>query len=73
MHPPVLSYSVTERIQPILTYLEQRLELDPAQAIVARPSLLGLSVEDNLERMVGYLQDNGYTKEQIAEFLCSSL
>lgn len=72
-HPPVLSYSADDRIRPLLQYLDERLGLDPATAVTARPSLLGLTVEDGLERMVGYLQDNGYTQEQVAEFLCSSL
>lgn len=72
-HPPVLSYSPESRLTPLFDYLRERLDLDPATAVTARPSLLGLTVEDSLERMVGYLQDNGYSKEQVAEFLCSSL
>ena len=69
----MLSYNADSRIRPVLQYLEQGLGLDPATAVTARPSLLGLTVEDSLERMVGYLQDNGYSREQVAEFLCSSL
>lgn len=72
-HPPILSYNPETRVRPLLDYLQERLGLDPATAVTARPSLLGLTVEDSLERMVGYLQDNGYSREQVAEYLCSSL
>ncbi|KAK9811922.1 hypothetical protein WJX72_012502 [[Myrmecia] bisecta] len=72
-HPPVLSYSVQERLQPFCEYLSSIGIPSPGQMLVKRPSLLGLKVEDSLQRMVGYLQANDYSLEQIIKFLETTL
>lgn len=43
------------------------------QAVIARPTLLGLDAETSLRTMVEYLQANDYTREQILEFVTTTL
>lgn len=71
-HPPILSYSSTERLQPFVEYLSGLGLTDLATVIRRRPTILGLDLEQ-CRRIVGYLQENDYTLEQIEEFLSSSL
>ena len=71
-HPPVLSYSPEERLQPLVDYLRSLGITDPAQVVRQRPTILGLNLEQH-RRIVEYLQENEYTLEQIGEFLCLSI
>jgi hypothetical protein len=44
------------------------------QVVAARPSLLGLDVEENLKKIVGYLQSREeYSQEDILKFLKTTL
>ena len=43
------------------------------QIIVERPSLTGLDVEDNIKRIVGYLEARNYPKEEVAKYLKTTL
>jgi hypothetical protein len=44
------------------------------QVVAARPSLLGLDVEENLKEIVGYLQSREeYSQEDILKFLKTTL
>jgi hypothetical protein len=73
-HPPLLSYSVEERLRPFWDYLQREAGIPDVAAVVARrPSLLGLDVDNNLRRMVGYLQSVDTPPETIAKYLESSL
>lgn len=72
-HPPVLSYSPAERLQPFLEFLTSSGFRDPAAIILRRPTTLGLDVDNNLRRIVDYLLVNGYTMEQIEEFLATTI
>eukprot|EP00232_Nephroselmis_pyriformis_P026744 CAMPEP_0182858534 /NCGR_PEP_ID=MMETSP0034_2-20130328/3732_1 /TAXON_ID=156128 /ORGANISM="Nephroselmis pyriformis, Strain CCMP717" /LENGTH=237 /DNA_ID=CAMNT_0024989975 /DNA_START=140 /DNA_END=853 /DNA_ORIENTATION=- len=74
-HPIVLAYSVEARLQPLFQFLAEIGVPDVGQAIIRRPSLLGLQVGDggNLRRMVEYLKDTGYSDEQVVEYVCKSL
>jgi hypothetical protein len=54
-HPPVLCYSVSERLAPFWEYLTSIGVEDVAAAVVQRPSLLGLDVDQNLRKIVDYL------------------
>jgi hypothetical protein len=58
-HPPVLSYSVPERLQPFWEYMASIGVPDVAAAVAKRPSLLGLDVDANLRKIVDYLQVGG--------------
>ena len=71
-HPPILSYSPTELLLPVIDYLRSLGFEDPAEVVRRRPTLLGLEPQA-LARIVGYLQENNYTFEQIAEFLQTTL
>ncbi len=71
-HPPILSYSPTELLLPVIDYLRSLGFNDPAEVVRRRPTLLGLAPEA-LVRIVEYLQANDYTSEQIAEYLQTSL
>ena len=71
-HPPILSYSPTELLLPIIDYLRSLGFSDPAEVVRRRPTLLGLA-PDALARIVEYLQANDYTTEQIAEYLQTTL
>ena len=76
MHPPLLCYSVADRLQPFFAYLTgPQLGLSPEEAaavVERRPSLLGVEV-GQLERMVGYLQQSGTGREELLELLATTL
>ena len=55
-HPPVLSYSVSDRLGPFWDYMTSIGVADVGAAVVSRPSLLGLDVDANLRKIVEYLQ-----------------
>lgn len=42
------------------------------QVLASRPSILGLEA-DNVRLIVGYLQDNDYTPEQVSEYLKNTI
>ena len=71
-HPPILSYSSTDRLQPFVEYLSELGYTDLASIVRRRPTILGLDLVQ-VRRIVGYLLENDYTLEQIEEFLSSSL
>ena len=48
-HPPVVSYSPAEQLQPFLDGLRDLGIRDPLAVVVRRPSLLGLSLRDNVQ------------------------
>jgi hypothetical protein len=48
-HPPVISYSPAEQLQPFLDGLRGLGIQDPLAVVVRRPSLLGLSLRDNVQ------------------------
>jgi len=73
--PQMLGYPVDDRLRPLLEYLTRNLELSSTQVvdmIVRRPCLLGLQRE-NVERMVGFLVENGSSKDEIMKLLEFSL
>ncbi|KAL3159632.1 hypothetical protein ABBQ38_010042 [Trebouxia sp. C0009 RCD-2024] len=72
-HPPVLSYSVDNRLQPFMSYMKEIGIAEPAKAILQRPTLLGLDADKNLKAIVGYLQDNGHSTEDICHLLQTSI
>ncbi|CAG9463889.1 unnamed protein product [Pedinophyceae sp. YPF-701] len=72
-HPPVLCYSVEERLKPLVDFLAGIDIEDPGRVLVARPSLMGLDVDASLRRIVGYLEANDYTPQDIAEYLSKSI
>ena len=72
-HPPVLSYSVDNRLQPFMSYLKEIGIAEPAKAVLQRPTLLGLDADKNLKAIVGYLQDNGHSAEEICHLLQTSI
>ncbi|GFH14903.1 uncharacterized protein HaLaN_11040 [Haematococcus lacustris] len=47
-HPPVLSYSVPQRLQPFVEYLQELGIQDVGAAISNRPSLLGLDANQQI-------------------------
>ena len=72
-HPPVLSYSIDTRLAPFMAYLKEIGIAEPAQAILQRPTLLGLDADKNLRQIVGYLQENGHSVEDICKLLQTSI
>ena len=72
-HPPVLCYSVTERLAPFWDYLSSVGVKDVAAVVVKRPSLLGLDVENNLKKIVDYLKYVDTPIEQIVKYLETSI
>ena len=71
--PCLLAYSLNERIRPVLEYLSDVGIQNPEQVIAQRPSLLGLDVDQNLKKIVGYLKANDYSMDQIVEWLETSI
>jgi hypothetical protein len=55
-HPPLLSYSVHDRLEPFWTYLESLGVKDVAAAVISRPSLLGLDANGQVHAMMVVLQ-----------------
>lgn len=72
-HPPVLSYSVEGRLVPFWDYLTQIGVTDVAAAVIKRPSLLGLSVDANLRKIVDYLESIETPPEKIVQYICTSI
>ncbi|MEW5302561.1 MAG: hypothetical protein WDW38_002292 [Sanguina aurantia] len=72
-HPPVLSYSVPDRLQPFFEYMKSIGVTDVGAVIVARPSLLGLDVNNNLKKIVEYLQYVDTPTETIIKYLETSI
>lgn len=73
--PQVLGYSVPDRLDPFFSYLEQELELSNDEIVTMidrRPVLLGLQ-RVNVERLMGYLKENGSSKEEQIRLLETSL
>ena len=44
-----------------------------AKEVQRRPSLLGLRADENLAKMVGYLESTGSTREEVVEYLIKTL
>jgi hypothetical protein len=74
-HPPVLAYSVEERLMPLSNYLSELGVSGEAlaAALARRPSLLGLDVDANLRRMVDWMLSTGVSKEQVVENVLRTL
>lgn len=72
-HPPVLSYSVPERLEPFWAYLSEIGVVDVAAAVMSRPSLLGLGVDANLRKIVEYLRYTETPPETIVKYLVESI
>ncbi|KIY95288.1 hypothetical protein MNEG_12675 [Monoraphidium neglectum] len=72
-HPPVLSYSVEERLAPFWDYMQDTVGLQDVGAVIAkRPSLLGLDLS-NLEKIVGYLKSVDTPPETIVKYMMTSI
>ena len=56
-----------------MTFLKEIGIADPAQTVLQRPTLLGLDADRNLRAIVGYLQENGHSAEDIAHMLQTSI
>ncbi len=72
--PQVLCYSVA-RIEDLLTFLERDAGLsveDVRQSLLARPTIMGLP-RGQLERIVGFLLENGSSQEDVKLMLQRSL
>jgi hypothetical protein len=72
-HPPVLSYSVEERLRPFWEYMASIGVKDVGAAVVIRPSLLGLDVDNSLRKIVDYLKYVETPTEKIIEYLTRSI
>lgn len=72
-HPPVISYSPTQRLAPFIEDLRQLGITDPLRVIVRRPSLLGLTVEGSISRIVGYLIETGNDMSQVEDLLATTI
>ncbi|EFJ42454.1 hypothetical protein VOLCADRAFT_97478 [Volvox carteri f. nagariensis] len=72
-HPPVLSYSVPDRLEPFWDYLTSVGVANVAQAVINRPSLLGLEVDANLRKIVEYLQYTETPPETIVKYVLESI
>jgi hypothetical protein len=74
--PSVLAYDVETRLEPLFVYVEKGLGItgtEFAKEVQRRPSLLGLRADENLAKMVGYLESTGSTREQVVEYLMKTL
>ena len=69
----MLSYSVPERLEPFWAYLSEIGVVDVAEAIMNRPSLLGLDVDANLRKIVEYLRYTETPPETIVKYLVESI
>ncbi|PNH11459.1 hypothetical protein TSOC_001684 [Tetrabaena socialis] len=72
-HPPVLSYSVPDRLEPFWDYLASLGITNVSAAIIARPSLLGLDVDANLRKIVEYLKYTETPPELIIKYVAESI
>jgi hypothetical protein len=72
-HPPVLSYSVPDRLAPFWDYLAGEVGVpDVGAALVKRPSLLGLDL-GSLEKIVGYLKSVDTPPETIVKYMLTTI
>eukprot|EP00892_Ulva_mutabilis_P012814 jgi/Ulvmu1/9905/UM057_0062.1 len=71
-HPPTLSYSIPDRLQPFVDCLNVVGIDDVAQVICERPSILGLEAQ-NVKSIVDYLQSRETSQEDISKFLRTSI
>ena len=74
-HPPVLAYSVENRLDHLFEYLSE-LGLDSNEVVenlTRRPNLLGLDPDQNMRKMVDYLMSTGNTQEESLEYLLRTL
>lgn len=74
--PSVLAYDVETRLEPLFVYVEKELGItgtEFAKEVQRRPSLLGLRADENLAKMVGYLESTGSTREEVVEYLMKTL
>lgn len=72
-HPPVLSYSVSERLEPFWSYMTEIGVTDVAATVIGRPSLLGLDVDANLRKIVEYLKYTETPPETIVKYITTSI
>ena len=72
-YPPAISYSVDDHLRPLVSYLREVGVADVAQVLTSRPSLLGLRADTSLTKIVDWLQHDGYTKDQIVDYLCRTV
>ena len=73
VHPPVCVYDVEDHLRPLVAYLGEVGVGDVVEVLTSRPSLLGLRSDKNLTKIVEWLQADGYSKEEIVEYLRKSL
>ena len=73
VHPPVCVYDVEDHLRPLVAYLGEVGVGDVVEVLTSRPSLLGLRSDENLTKIVEWLQADGYSKEEIVEYLRKSL
>lgn len=69
----MLCYSVQERLAPFFAYMSEVGVTDVAAAVIRRPSLLGLEVDANLRKIVGYLQSVDTPPETIVKYITTSI
>ena len=72
-HPPVLCYSPEGRLHDFFLVLAEAGIQEPVNAILQRPTLLGLEPDQSLRRIIDYLKENGHSPEHIAELLATSI
>lgn len=72
-HPPVLSYSVNDRLEPFWDYLTEIGVQDIGAAVVNRPNILGLDVNASLRKIVDYLKSVETPTEQIVKYIVESI
>lgn len=73
--PQILCYSVEERIQDLLEYLVDSVGIPPENLralVLQRPTVFGLQ-KKQLEQMLGFLQNNGSTQDDIVRLLQTTL
>lgn len=56
-----------------MSYLQEIGIAEPAKIVLQRPTLLGLDADKNLRSIVGYLQENGHSVEEICHMLQTSI
>ena len=61
------------RLAPFFDYLREVGVADPAEAVLSRPSLLGLDVDANLRKMVDYLKYVETPADKIVEYITKTL
>lgn len=69
----MLCYSVEERLAPFWDYMQHIGVQDVAAVVCRRPSLLGLDVNNNLTKIVDYLQYVETPPETIVKYLVDSI